>query len=55
VAPAMTRRRDRVVCLIMSLCEDYADFYDYILLCEDYRFLLIYVLLCDICIVVCLL
>jgi hypothetical protein len=22
----MTRRRDRVVCLVVSLCEDYVDF-----------------------------
>jgi hypothetical protein len=26
VAPATTRRHDRVVCLVVSLCEDYADF-----------------------------
>jgi hypothetical protein len=38
VAPATTRHRDRVVCLVVSLCEDYADFLceDYVLLCEDY-------------------
>jgi hypothetical protein len=26
VAPALTRRHDQVVCLVVSLCEDYADF-----------------------------
>jgi hypothetical protein len=26
VAPEMTWHRDRVVCLVVSLCEDYADF-----------------------------
>jgi hypothetical protein len=26
VAPAMTRHHDRVVCLVVSLCEDYVDF-----------------------------
>jgi hypothetical protein len=26
VAPATTWCRDRVVCLVVSLCEDYADF-----------------------------
>jgi hypothetical protein len=38
VSPTMMRRHDQVVCLVVSLCEDY------VLLCEDYRFLLIYVL-----------
>jgi hypothetical protein len=47
VAPATTRRHDRVVCLVVSLCEDYADFcVKTVLLCEDYEFSLIYVLLC---------
>jgi hypothetical protein len=27
VAPAMTWRRDRVVCLVVSLGEEYVDFY----------------------------
>jgi hypothetical protein len=26
VAPATTRRRDRVVCFVVSLCQDYANF-----------------------------
>jgi hypothetical protein len=26
VTPATTRRHDRVVCLVVSLCEDYVDF-----------------------------
>jgi hypothetical protein len=34
----MTRHRDLVVCLVVSLCEDCG------ILCEDYRFSLIYVL-----------
>jgi hypothetical protein len=27
MAPATMRRRDRVVCLVVSLCEDYVNFY----------------------------
>jgi hypothetical protein len=43
VAPATTRRRDRVVCFVVSrLCEFLCE--DYILLCEDYGFSLIYIL-----------
>jgi hypothetical protein len=42
VAPAMTHHRDRVVCLVVSLCEDYICGF----LCEDY------VLLCDLCLIV---
>jgi hypothetical protein len=26
VAPTMTRRRDQVVCLVVTLCEDYVNF-----------------------------
>jgi hypothetical protein len=48
VAPATTWRRDRVVCLIVSLCEDCGLLCeDYVLLCEDYGFSLIYILLCQ--------
>jgi hypothetical protein len=40
VALATTWHRDRVVCLVVSLCEDYADFLceDFVLLFEDYGF-----------------
>jgi hypothetical protein len=45
VEPAMTRRHDQVVYLIVSLRKDYADYMceHYVLLCKYYEFSLIYV------------
>jgi hypothetical protein len=49
VAPATTRRHDRIVCHV-SLCQDYADFcVKTMYCCAKTEFLLIYVL-CDCCI-----
>jgi hypothetical protein len=48
MASATTRRRDRVVYLVVSLCEYYVFLCEvYVLLCKDYKFSLIYVLLCQ--------